>query len=90
MLPDTCASDYRVTVAGTGGFADLAMAAGTLTVTDAAAAGAAVEELPAPVSVVRDWLAGGELVGQPASLRANRLAVLATVAAQGSGTVTVE
>jgi len=89
MLPDTCASDYRVTVAGTGGFADLAMGAGTLTVTDAAAAGTAVEELPAPISVVRDWLEGGELVGQAASLRANRLAVLATGAAQGGGTVLV-
>ncbi len=90
MLPDTCASDYRVTVAGTGGFADLAMAAGTLTVTDAAAAGAAVEELPEPVSVVRDWLEGGELVGRAASLRANRLAVLATVAAGEGATVAVE
>ncbi len=90
MLPDTCASDYRVMVAGTEGFADLAMADGTLTVTDPEAAGAAVEALPEAASVVRDWLDGGELVGQVASLRANRLALLATEAAEDGATVVVD
>ncbi|MGD9494901.1 MAG: Gfo/Idh/MocA family protein [Armatimonadota bacterium] len=89
MLPDTCASDYRALVAGTEGFADLAMAAGTLTVTDPRARQAPVVALPPPTSVVRDWLAGGELVAQAASLRANRLAVLATVAAQEGRSVAV-
>jgi len=82
MLPDTKGSDYRVTVAGTEGYADLWAAESRLVVTDAAAADQDVTALPEAASVVADWLAGGSLVPQAASLRANRLAVLATVSAE--------
>ena len=84
MLPDTKGSDYRVTVAGTGGYADLAMAEDRLTVTDREAGDAVVAKAPDAVSVVADWLDGGDVVPQDASLRANRLAVLATLAAEQS------
>jgi predicted dehydrogenase len=82
MAPDTQGSDYRVTVAGTTGFADLDMVADRLTVTNAEGAGQVIERRPEPISIVADWLAGGELVPQSASLRANRLALLATLSAQ--------
>lgn len=82
MLPDSKASDYRVMVAGTGGYADLSMSDSTLTVTDPAAADVELTELPEAVSVVRDWLAGGDLIPQAASLRANYLAVMATLSAE--------
>jgi predicted dehydrogenase len=82
MLPGTKGSDYRVTVAGSCGLADLVLAPPSLTVTSPAGAEVAEKDLPSTVSVVADWLAGGSLVGQEASLRANRLALLATVAAQ--------
>lgn len=80
MLPDTVGSDYRVTVAGTQGVAELRLGRGVV-VSSSAGAEAPVEDLPAPLSVVADWLDGGGLVPQEASLRANRLAVLATTAA---------
>jgi len=82
MLPDTKGSDYRVTVAGTKGYADLCAADNRLVVTTPDAADTEVEALPESRSVVADWLGGGDLVPQTASLRANRLAVLATVAAE--------
>lgn len=82
MLPDTKASDYRILVAGTEGYADLSLAAGTLTLTKPAGADTRVEDLPAPRSVVADWLDGGELVAQAASLRANRLAIMAAKSAE--------
>ena len=82
MLPDTKASDYRMLVAGTGGYADLSMAAGTLTITNAEGADMPVDPLPDARSVVADWLGGGDLVDQASSLRANRLSVLATRAAE--------
>jgi myo-inositol 2-dehydrogenase/D-chiro-inositol 1-dehydrogenase len=82
MLPGTKGSDYRVTVAGSCGLADLVLAPPSLTVTSPAGAEVAEKDLPSTVSVVADWLAGGSLVGQEASLRANRLALLATVVAQ--------
>jgi predicted dehydrogenase len=85
MLPDSKASDYRMLVAGTRGYADLCMAANTLTVTTPEGADVPVAELPEQRSIVSDWLAGGGLVDGAASLRANRLAILATLAAeQGS------
>lgn len=87
MLPDTKGSDYRMLVAGTEGYADLSMAANSLTVTSPTAADASITELPEAQSVVADWLAGGELVGQAASLRANRLALWATLAAEGAARV---
>lgn len=82
MLPDSKGNDYRVTVAGTRGCADLWSAEQRLVVTSPKKADDVVEILPEPVSVVEDWLAGGALVGQPASLRANRLAILATQSAE--------
>lgn len=82
MLPDTKGSDYRMLVAGTKGYADLSMAGNSLTITTSREADAAVAALPEPRSVVADWLAGGKLVDQAASLRANRLSVLATRAAE--------
>lgn len=81
MLPATRGSDYRVTVAGTQGFADLDMTANRVTVTDASGDNEALKTLPPAVSVVADWLAGGDLIPQEASLRANRLALWATEAA---------
>lgn len=81
MLPDTKGSDYRMHVAGTGGYADLAMG-GALTITNAEGAGTEVTDLPDARSIVEDWLAGGDLVGQEASLRANYLSVLATQASE--------
>lgn len=81
MLPDTKGSDYRVTVAGTKGYADLWAADSRLVVTTPDMADEQVKALPEPRSVVADWLSKGVLVPQAASLRANRLAVLATVAA---------
>jgi len=84
MLPDTVGSDYRVLVAGTQGFADLRMGGG-VTVSSPAGANVALTDLPAVASVVEDWLAADDaeagLVPQAASLRANRLALLATQAA---------
>ena len=81
MLPETKGSDYRVTVAGTHGYADLDMMADRLTVTTPAGADEVISERPEPVSVVADWLEGGDRVGQAASMRANRLAILATASA---------
>jgi predicted dehydrogenase len=82
MLPDTAGSDYRVLVAGTKGFADLQLAPPRVTVTDPETAGAELAELPEARSVVADWLDGGDLVSQDESLRANRLALLATRSAE--------
>jgi len=81
MLPATKGSDYRVTVAGTKGYADLVMSPRSLLVTNEDGADMAVQDFPDGMSVVADWLAGGDLVSQQASLRANLLAVLATESA---------
>ena len=90
MLPDTKGSDYRVTVAGTSGYADLHAAENRLVVTSAEAADEEVTELPELVPVVADWLEGGELIPQEASLRANRLAVLATMSSVRHERIEVE
>jgi len=82
MLPDTMGSDYRMLVAGTRGYADLSMAGNTLTVTTPEGAEVETTDLPEPRSVVADWLASGDLVDQTASLRANRLSILATQSAE--------
>ena len=82
MLPDTMGSDYRMLVAGTRGYADLSMAGNTLTATTPDGAEVEVADLPEPRSVVADWLANGDLVDQTASLRANRLSILATRSAE--------
>jgi len=89
MLPDTVGSDYRVLVAGTQGVADLKLGGG-VTVSSPAGANLALTDLPEAASVVADWLAGGELTPQAASLRANRLALLATEAAVTGERVVVE
>jgi hypothetical protein len=62
-----------MTVAGTKGCADLSLAEGKLVVTDPDGEDRPLASLPEAVSVVADWLEGGELVPQSASLRANRL-----------------
>ncbi len=90
MLPDTKGSDYRVTVAGTAGYADLGMADSRLVVTDPDAADQQITQLPQPISVVADWLAGGDCIPQEASLRANRLAVVATISAQRNERIEVQ
>ena len=82
MLPDTKGSDYRVTIAGTKGCADLLMADKKLIVTSPDHADREITGLPAPVAVAADWLEGGELIPQDASLRANRLALWATLSAR--------
>ncbi|GEM_PF-1732127 len=81
MLPDTKGSDYRMHVAGTSGYADLDMMGKTLTLTNPDGAETAVSDMPEARSVVADWLEGGDLVGQQASVRANYLSVLATESA---------
>jgi myo-inositol 2-dehydrogenase / D-chiro-inositol 1-dehydrogenase len=81
MLPDTKGADYRVTVAGTSGYADLYAGESKLMVTDMGAADQEVTELSEELSVVADWLGGGDVVPQVASLRANRLAIVATMSA---------
>ena len=58
------------------------LAGNTLTVTTPGGAEVETADLPEPRSVVADWLAGGNLVGQAASLRANRLSILATRSAE--------
>ena len=78
MLPDTRGSDYRMLVVGTEGYADLSAAEGSLRLTAPSGSDTQVSDLPEPRSVVADWLAEGGLVDQAASLRANRLALLAT------------
>jgi len=55
---------------------------GAVTVTSPEGADVTVTDLPAPCSVVADWLSGGDLIPQEASLRANRLAILATISAE--------
>lgn len=84
MLPDTVASDYRMTVAGTQGHVDL-VAGRELWVTSPRGHAVEVTALPKARSVVADWLAAADreaaLVPQVASLRANRLAMVATLAA---------
>ncbi|MDD5677267.1 MAG: Gfo/Idh/MocA family oxidoreductase [Kiritimatiellae bacterium] len=82
LLPETKGSDYRAMVAGTGGYIDLGMAGPVLRITNATGADQVVATFPDPVSVVKDWLNGGDRVPQAASLRANRLAVLATLSAE--------
>jgi hypothetical protein len=82
MLPDTKASDYRVTVAGTNGYIDLIDSPAKLTMTNADEANIEIGDLPERTLVVRDWLNGGDLVPQEASLRANRLALAATLSAR--------
>ncbi len=81
MLPDTKGSDYRVTIAGTKGFADLSLEDNKLVFTNSEGAGQELTPLPPAVSVVEDWLTGGNLVDQASSLRANRLAIAATQSA---------
>jgi predicted dehydrogenase len=81
MLPDTKGSDYRMTLAGTEGVIDLVMG-GEVALTSRAGAGRVLADLPGAQSVVADWLGGGDLTPQAASLRANRLAILATLSAE--------
>lgn len=81
MLPDTKGSDYRMMLAGTEGVIDLVMGA-DVRLTSRAGAGRALTDLPGARSVVADWLGGGDLTPQAASLRANRLAILATQSAE--------
>ena len=72
-----------MTAAGTGGFADLWYGdEQTLTFTDADGASQAPADPPQEASIVADWIAAGELLDQAASLRANRLALLATDSAR--------
>jgi predicted dehydrogenase len=81
MLPDTKGSDYRMTLAGTEGYIDLVMG-GNVTLTNRNGAEKVLTDLPEAASVVADWLEGGNLVPQAASLRANRLSILATHSAE--------
>jgi hypothetical protein len=81
LLPETKGSDYRAMVAGAVGYADLDMAGPVLRITNMAGADQVVATFPDSVSLVKDWLNGGDRVPQAASLRANRLAVLATQSA---------
>ncbi len=82
LLPNTQDLDYRVLIAGTEGMAELIMAPPALWITNARQAGQRIEKLPEMKSVVADWLHGGDLVPQADSLRANRLAIQATVSAE--------
>ena len=90
MLPDTKGSDYRMTVAGTQGYADMSSGDQRVIVTSPDAADQEVGDLPEQVSVVADWLAQGEVIPQEASLRANRIAVLATMSAEERRRIAVD
>jgi len=87
MLPDTKGSDYRVRVAGTRGVADMDYVSGVVTVTDDDGADTIVPIPSMRESIVRDWLDGGGRVPQAVSLRANRLALVATASAREGGTI---
>jgi len=78
LLPETKASDYRATMAGNRGTVDPAADPPRLVATSADSADSETGPLPSPVPVVADWPAGGGVTERRASLRANRLAVLAT------------
>ena len=90
MLPDSKGSDYRITVAGTAGYVDMDHASKKIRVTDVDGAEREVEQLPQPVSVVEDWLNGGSVVSQAASLRANYLALMATLSAERHERIVVD
>jgi predicted dehydrogenase len=90
MLPDSKGSDYRVLAVGTTGYADLDLAAVSLTCTDRSGAARPVAVPAAGLSVVSDWLDRGELVPQADSLRANRLALLATLSSERRRRLDVE
>lgn len=93
MLPGTVGSDYRVTVAGTEGFADLRLGKG-VTVSSPEGADVPLANVPEAQSVVADWLRAPDaetcLVPQSASLRANHLAILATQSAFERRRIAVE
>ena len=89
MLPETVGSDYRVTVAATEGVADLSMRSGSLVVSSPEGADREITDMPESVPVVADWLDGGDVIPQDASLRANHLAVLASIAAKEQRRITV-
>lgn len=84
MLPQTKGSDYRMTVVGTQGYVDLRYR-NSLKLTSPDGAEEEISDLGDNQSVVGDWLKKGTrtniLVPQAACLRANRLAILATMAA---------
>jgi predicted dehydrogenase len=80
MLPQTKGSDYRVMIAGTQGVLDMDMAAGTVFCTNQESVGMKVP-LPERMSVVETWLKGSPIVNTEHSLRANRIAVIATESA---------
>ena len=81
MLPDSRGSDYRVHVAGTRGYADMDITSGAVTVTDGEGADTSVAVAAEREPIVLDWLDGGNRVPQASSLRANRLALMATASA---------
>lgn len=89
LLPDTKGSDYRTTLVGTQGYLDLVMG-GPLRLTNPAGADQELRDLPPARSVVADWLEGGDLVSQDASLRANRLALWATLSAEQRERLVIE
>lgn len=82
LLPCSKGNDYRALAVGTEGYAELDLAASRLTVTDRNGEGRAAPVPARGLSVVADWLDRGELVPQEASLRANRLSLLATLSSQ--------
>lgn len=90
MLPDTKGSDYRVHLAGTFGYADLDHVDKELYITTPEEAEKRIDSLPPDLSLVEQWLDGGDLVTQEESLRANRLSVLATRSADARQRMTVD
>lgn len=78
-----------MTVAGTGGCLDLDHAAKRVVVANHLSDAAGPVALAEPESIVADWLARRELVPQAASIRANRLALIATDSANRHERVTV-
>ena len=83
MMPTSKGADYRAMAVGTEGCADMDWWPPSLRLTNGHGADVEIETLPERASVVKDWLDGGGLVPQEASLRANRLAILATQSAEG-------
>lgn len=81
MLPDTKSGDYRALVVGTEGYADLDLESATVKYTNKYYS-EKIFPLKGNTSIVADWINGGTLINQRDSIHANRLAILATMAAE--------
>ena len=86
LMPQAEANDYRMLVAGTKGYVELDLMKKLIILSDDL--GSKVpQECGEKVSIVKDWYNGGRLITTADSIRANKLAVMATIAAEEDCTV---